>query len=169
MQAARSESRDDTDVSQDDSERRFGPSAQQKAREKTARVTLRENPTRVATHHDLENAVAKLTTEIKSQVSEAVAQSMAAASSSSGSAAPKTPPWPPHWQSQGRHRSANSGWVSRKQMRAQQDHERKQRGEAKTAPSFEIPMCTTCGKNQPGSRCPNRLRRNCCPGCQQHF
>lgn len=168
-----SESRDETDVSDHGDKKRsrlvLQPSSRQQEKEKDrpsgGGIRLKENPARVATQQDLQEAVH----EIAEKVTERVLQTMASTASSS-SAAPRTPDPPVHWYSGGRYRHPASGWVARKQERAREAHERKLRGQEKKPPICPIILCANCGINQPGSRCFRQHCRSCCKDrrCEQH-
>lgn len=168
--------REETDSSQDASRPprarprlHLEPSEAQIKKEKPGAVLeLKENKQRVATQQDLENAVKQITDTVMEQVRMQLpaAASMAipvlaAPVPASGSGA---------WYSGGYARNRQSGWANRKAERAAADRERRQAGLSKPPPVIAIRMCRQCDRNQPGTRCPNQLCRQCCsdPRCGQH-
>lgn len=171
-----SESRSETDASGRGDHKRsrrleLQPSSAQREKDKgrssgSGGIRLKENPTRVATQQDLQDAV----NEIAAKVTQQVLSTMASSSSAAPSAAPRTPDPPPHWYSGGRYRNPESGWVARKQQRAREAYERKQMGQDKKPAITPVILCADCGRNQPGSRCFRQLCRSCCKDrrCEQH-
>ena len=67
------------------------------------------------------------------------------------------------------HRSADSGWLSRKRQRAA-DYRASGGRAPRPATEMSLPMCVHCKRNQRGVSCSSQMCRLCCQSdaCQQH-